>query len=441
MIRAAEPAVERAWKRERAERLLQSACEWLSRLGRAQGVKLSASWQRDGAPAEAAAAGEAQLGGSAAALGQPRAAVLAAGWRPLRNLAGAGLRAVRAEVRWSGGALGDGRLGILELCLAPPPVPVATGLAGLVAAVAGGGGLSNEEEARQLRGMALLHAAVPALRAAVAEVEVGGVGGGAAKLAAFGSLPAFDAHVRSWVAALPSALEAQLLEQMRSLDAYQLIAELRAYANPSAEVRKVVGGVLALLGRHKEQAAEWDAARQHLKVALFQKEMREMPLSREAEIRVAAAAKEATSRLVGCQLIATAAADGVGAALPSLLIPRALVPRAGAAGARRRDARKPPATAPEPPPRLRVQQLPPLERAKSAGTRGGAGTARGGAVAAARTGRSASTPASKRGARRGKDGRDGWRAQDGGAAGATRSVWAASADCTKVPPPSTHPPP
>ena len=78
MIRAAEPAVERAWKRERAERLLQSACEWLSRLGRAQGVKLSASWQRDGAPAEAAAAGGAQLGGSAAALGQPRAAVLAA---------------------------------------------------------------------------------------------------------------------------------------------------------------------------------------------------------------------------------------------------------------------------------------------------------------------------------------------------------------------------
>ena len=61
--------------------------------------------------------------------------------------------------------------------------------------------------------MALLHAAVPILRAAVAEVEVGGVGGGAAKVAGFSSLPAFDAHVRSWVAALPAALEAQLLEQ------------------------------------------------------------------------------------------------------------------------------------------------------------------------------------------------------------------------------------
>ena len=92
---------------------------------------------------------------------------------------------------------------------------------------------------------------------------------------------------------------------MRSLDAYQLIAELRAYANPSAEVRsnpnpgpnpsptptptpnpnpnpspnpnphqvrKVVGGVLALLGRDEEQTVEWDAARQHLKVALFRKE-------------------------------------------------------------------------------------------------------------------------------------------------------------------------
>ena len=177
MVRAAEPAFERAWKRERAERLLQSACEWLGRLGRAQGVKLSASWRRDDAPAEAAAG--AQPGGSAGALGQPRAAVLAAGWRPLPNLAGAGLRAVRAEVRWSsshgpdpspslktrslipsptpsltlnptrtrtptptpnqvrwsGGALGDGCLGVLELCLAPPPV--ASGLAGLVAAAAG----------------------------------------------------------------------------------------------------------------------------------------------------------------------------------------------------------------------------------------------------------------------------------------------------------------
>ena len=177
MIRAAEPAVERAWKRERAERLLQSACEWLGRLGRAQGVKLSASWRRDDAPAEAATG--AQPGGSAGGLGQPRAAVLATGWRPLRNLAGAGLRAVRAEVRWnsshgpspspnpktrsllptptpsltlnptrsrtpaptpnqvrwSGGALGDGCLGVLELCLAPPPVT--SGLAGLVAAAAG----------------------------------------------------------------------------------------------------------------------------------------------------------------------------------------------------------------------------------------------------------------------------------------------------------------
>ena len=54
---------------------------------------------------------------------------------------------------------------MLELCLAPPPV--APGLAGLVAAATGGGGagggLSGEEEARQLRGMALLHAAVPIL--------------------------------------------------------------------------------------------------------------------------------------------------------------------------------------------------------------------------------------------------------------------------------------
>ena len=48
MCRAAGPALERAWKRERAERLLQGACEWLTRLGRAQGAKLIASWQREG---------------------------------------------------------------------------------------------------------------------------------------------------------------------------------------------------------------------------------------------------------------------------------------------------------------------------------------------------------------------------------------------------------
>ena len=131
MVRAAAPALERAWKRERAERLLQSACEWLERLGRARGVRLSASYRRDDAPAQsaapppaaaapAAAAAAAAAGGAAGtaacaagALGQPRSAALAAGWRPLRSLAGAGLRAARAEVRWSGGALGDGCLGML----------------------------------------------------------------------------------------------------------------------------------------------------------------------------------------------------------------------------------------------------------------------------------------------------------------------------------------
>ena len=112
MVRAAAPALERAWKRERAERLLQSACEWLERLGRARGVRLSASYRRDDAPAQTAAAAAA-AGGAAGALGQPRSAALAAGWRPLRSLAGAGLRAARAEVRWSGGALGDGCLGVL----------------------------------------------------------------------------------------------------------------------------------------------------------------------------------------------------------------------------------------------------------------------------------------------------------------------------------------
>ena len=44
--------------------------------------------------------------------------------------------------------------------------------------------------------------------------------------------------MRASLGALPAALEAELLEQMRALDAYQLIAELRAYTAPSVEVHK-----------------------------------------------------------------------------------------------------------------------------------------------------------------------------------------------------------
>ena len=47
----------------------------------------------------------------------------------------------------------------------------------------------------------------------MAEVEAGSVGGGAAKVTGFGSMPAFEAHVLAAVAALPAALEAVLLEQ------------------------------------------------------------------------------------------------------------------------------------------------------------------------------------------------------------------------------------
>lgn len=54
---------------------------------------------------------------------------------------------------------------------------------------------------------------MPLLQAAVAEVEAGSVGGGAAKVTGFGSMPAFEAHVLAAVAALPAALEAVLLEQ------------------------------------------------------------------------------------------------------------------------------------------------------------------------------------------------------------------------------------
>ena len=122
--------------------------------------------------------------------------------------------------------------------------------------------------------------------------------------------------------------------------------------------------------------------------------MRNLAISSESKAREAAA----TSKQVGCTLIATAAALGVEAALPALLSPRA--------GASRRGALPRPATVPEPQRRWRAERLPPLQaRAKSAGTR---------------------TCSAKRS-----------RGKDGGAAVATRSVWSASTACTKVP---AHPP-
>ena len=114
--------------------------------------------------------------------------------------AGAGLRAVQVEVCWCG-ELGDGCLGVLEIALAPPDQRVSTHLT------------PRSEEAQKLRGMGLLHAAVPVLLAAVAEVEAGGVGGGAAKVVGFGSFPAFEAHMRAAVGKLPAVLEEELLEQ------------------------------------------------------------------------------------------------------------------------------------------------------------------------------------------------------------------------------------
>ena len=107
---------------------------------------------------------------------------------------------MQVEVCWCG-ELGDGCLGVLEIALAPPDQRVSTHLT------------PRSEEAQKLRGMGLLHAAVPVLLAAVAEVEAGGVGGGAAKVVGFGSFPAFEAHMRAAVGKLPAVLEEELLEQ------------------------------------------------------------------------------------------------------------------------------------------------------------------------------------------------------------------------------------
>ena len=52
-----------------------------------------------------------------------------------------------------------------------------------------------------------------------------------------------------------------LLEQMQKLDPNQLVAEIRGYLCPSAELRKLMGGVLALLGHETGWVAEWEMAK------------------------------------------------------------------------------------------------------------------------------------------------------------------------------------
>ena len=48
---------------------------------------------------------------------------------------------------------------------------------------------------------------------------------------------------------------------MQKLDPYQLVAEIRGYLSPSAELRKLMGGVLAVLGHETGWVAEWETAK------------------------------------------------------------------------------------------------------------------------------------------------------------------------------------
>ena len=52
-----------------------------------------------------------------------------------------------------------------------------------------------------------------------------------------------------------------MLEQMQKLDPNQLVAEMRGYLCPSTELRKLMGGVLALLGHETGWVAEWETAK------------------------------------------------------------------------------------------------------------------------------------------------------------------------------------
>ena len=361
--RAAGPALERAWKRDRADKVLTSCCEWLERLARGKGLQLSASWSRASGsdeqptPPTSAALLGGGLGGTTTPRGQQSQ------WKPLPELATAeggpggpggpgggrvnGLRGVKAEVRWSA-RLGGGKLGTLGLSLAPPKMR--SNAAGMGAALLQA--QQKQAEAADVAGMALLHATAPLLRGAVEAIEQGEVG--AAVPAGFGTAAQFEATLAAARPTLPATLEQQLSAQLRSVDAYQLVAELKAYANPSAEWVQVVAGVLALLGRSPREDRsfkDWEETRRQLTTRLVQNDMRQLKPSDTAPPTTAAA---------------TAAAAQAEALMAAAVPTKRAVT---APGDSRRAA--PPATAPG---RVRRSArdgvtLPPVKRAASAGSR------------------------------------------------------------------------
>merc|ERR1719408_276121 len=124
----------------------------------------------------------------------------------------------------------------------------------------------------ELEGMALLHSALPLLREAVVAIEREGVAQSPAPLA---SCEQLEERLKEARRALPALLEDELLSQMKLIEAFQLVAELKSYSNLSDEWVKVVAAVLCMAGgKTRAELKEWEAVRRHLKVSLIHSDLR-----------------------------------------------------------------------------------------------------------------------------------------------------------------------
>ena len=93
---------------------------------------------------------------------------------------------------------------------------------------------------------------------------------------------------------LPRLLRAQLGAKLTALDLKAALAELRSYREPPDAVRRVVVGVLCLLGRCG-RGAIWMTARQHLRPELLRAMMQFEPTAHHVAADTAADATDGTS--------------------------------------------------------------------------------------------------------------------------------------------------
>jgi len=104
------------------------------------------------------------------------------------------------------------------------------------------------------------------IQRAVHEID-GGLVGGTLSMP-LQSQPVFDAACAATASMAPAQLQQRLVERLALVDAYALIAELRAYTNPPRETHRVLRGVLCLLGRRRKALTRWEDLKRELTVGL-----------------------------------------------------------------------------------------------------------------------------------------------------------------------------